>query len=137
MTWRWRPSRSWRCASSDGWLAAGLPIRWAAFDEVYARSGKLREACEKAGLAYVAIIPCDYPVTTAGRHRDPRGPGGHGRGVRAALVRHRDQGTPAGGLGADRHRQPAAFPADPPPDLPPGPARPSTCATHRRAGRRP
>ena len=29
-----------------------------------------------------------------GRDGDPRGPGGRGRGVRAALVRHRDQGTP-------------------------------------------
>jgi SRSO17 transposase len=36
--------------------AAGLPARWTAFDEVYGRSGKLREACERAGLAYVAII---------------------------------------------------------------------------------
>jgi SRSO17 transposase len=42
---------------------AGLPIRWAAFDEVYGRSGDLRRACAKAGLAYVAIIPCDYQVT--------------------------------------------------------------------------
>jgi len=42
---------------------AGLPIRWAAFDEVYGRSEDLRKACAKAGLAYVAIIPCDYQVT--------------------------------------------------------------------------
>ena len=45
--------------------AAGLPVRWAAFDEVYGRSGKLRHACRQAGLAYVAILPCDYQVTTA------------------------------------------------------------------------
>ena len=44
-------------------IKTGLPVRWAAFDEVYGRSGKLRETCEKAGLAYVAIIPCDFPVT--------------------------------------------------------------------------
>jgi hypothetical protein len=44
-------------------IAAGLPIRWAAFDEVYGRSEDLRKACAKAGLAYVAIIPCDYQVT--------------------------------------------------------------------------
>ncbi len=43
---------------------AGLPARWAAFDEVYGRSGQLRKSCVKAGLAYVAIIPCDYQVTT-------------------------------------------------------------------------
>ncbi len=45
--------------------AAGLPARWAAIDEVYGRSGAVRKACEDAGLAYVAIIPCDYPVKTA------------------------------------------------------------------------
>src|SRR5258708_27447344 len=45
--------------------AAGLPARWAAFDEVYGRSGKLRHACRHAGLAYVAILPCDYQVKTA------------------------------------------------------------------------
>jgi SRSO17 transposase len=44
-------------------LAAGLPARWAAFDEVYGRSEKLRKTAAKAGLAYVAIIPCDYQVT--------------------------------------------------------------------------
>ena len=42
--------------------AAGLPIGWAAFDEVYGRSEQLRKACARAGLAYVAIIPCDYQV---------------------------------------------------------------------------
>src|SRR5258708_22166540 len=45
--------------------AAGLPARWAAFDEVYGRSEDMRKACAKAGLAYVAIIPCDYQVTMA------------------------------------------------------------------------
>ena len=44
-------------------LAAGLPARWAAFDEVYGRSEKLRKQAAKAGLAYVAVIPCDYQVT--------------------------------------------------------------------------
>ena len=43
--------------------AAGLPARWAAFDEVYGRSEELRKKAAKAGLAYVAIIPCDYQVT--------------------------------------------------------------------------
>ena len=42
--------------------AAGLPIGWAAFDEVYTRSGKLRETCEKAGLAYAGILPCDFLI---------------------------------------------------------------------------
>jgi SRSO17 transposase len=44
-------------------LAAGLPARWIAFDEVYGRSEKLRKQAAKAGLSYVAIIPCDYQVT--------------------------------------------------------------------------
>ena len=30
---------------------------------MYGRSEDLRKACAKAGLAYVAIIPCDYQVT--------------------------------------------------------------------------
>jgi hypothetical protein len=44
--------------------ASGLPIRRVAVDEVYGRSEELRKSCAKAGLAYAAIIPCDYPVTT-------------------------------------------------------------------------
>src|SRR5216684_2240942 len=46
-------------------IAAGLPVRWVAADEVYARSGKLRKACQKAGLASVFIIPCDFQVIIA------------------------------------------------------------------------
>jgi SRSO17 transposase len=45
-------------------MAAGLPAKWVAFDEVYGRSEHLRKTAARAGLAYVAIIPCDYPVTT-------------------------------------------------------------------------
>jgi SRSO17 transposase len=44
-------------------LAAGLPARWAAFDEVYGRSGPLRQFCESRNLPYVAVIPCDFRVT--------------------------------------------------------------------------
>jgi len=42
--------------------AAGLPVKWAAFDEVYGRSEELRKTPAKAGLSYVAVIPCDYQV---------------------------------------------------------------------------
>jgi hypothetical protein len=45
--------------------AAGLPARWTAFDEVYGRSQDLRRTAARAGLAYVAIIPCSYQVTLA------------------------------------------------------------------------
>jgi SRSO17 transposase len=48
----------------DRLIAAGLPARWVAFDEVYGRSEQLRTKAARAGLAYVAIVPCDYPVTT-------------------------------------------------------------------------
>jgi len=48
----------------DRLTAAGLPARRVAFDEVYGRSEKLRKKAAKAGLAYAAIIPCDYQVTT-------------------------------------------------------------------------
>ena len=44
-------------------LKASLPARWAAFDEVYGRSGALRGACEAAGLPYVAVIPRDFRIT--------------------------------------------------------------------------
>jgi hypothetical protein len=47
----------------DRLTAAGLPARWVAFDEVYGRSEKLRKKAAEGGLAYVAIIPCDYQVT--------------------------------------------------------------------------
>src|SRR6266849_7830734 len=36
-------------------LDAGLPAKWAAYDEVYGRSGALRRFCESRNLAYVAV----------------------------------------------------------------------------------
>jgi SRSO17 transposase len=47
----------------DRLTAAELPARWVAFDEVYGRSEALRKKAARAGLAYVAIIPCDYQLT--------------------------------------------------------------------------
>jgi SRSO17 transposase len=46
----------------DRLLAAGLPARWVAFDEVYGRSEDLRKKAAKAGLSHAAIIPRDYLV---------------------------------------------------------------------------
>lgn len=43
-------------------LDAGLPAKWAAYDEVYGRSGELRRFCESRNLAYVAVVPCDFRV---------------------------------------------------------------------------
>jgi len=44
-------------------LGAGLPAKWAAYDEVYGRSGELRRFCESRNLAYVAVIPRDFRIT--------------------------------------------------------------------------
>ena len=44
-------------------LDAGLPARWAAYDEVYGRSGELRRFCESRNLAYVAVVPRDFRIT--------------------------------------------------------------------------
>ena len=44
-------------------LDAGLPAKWAAYDEVYGRSSELRRFCESRNLAYVAVVPCDFRVT--------------------------------------------------------------------------
>ncbi len=42
---------------------AGVPFAWAAGDEVYGRSSRLREACEKAGKGYVLAVPVNFTVT--------------------------------------------------------------------------
>jgi SRSO17 transposase len=44
-------------------LDVPMPARWAAFDEVYTRSSRLREACEERGLPYVGIAPRDFRIT--------------------------------------------------------------------------
>jgi len=44
-------------------LGTGLPAKWAAYDEVYGRSGELRRFCESRNLAYVAVIPRDFRLT--------------------------------------------------------------------------
>jgi SRSO17 transposase len=41
---------------------AGVPLAWAAADEVYGRSTRLREACEKAGKGYVLAVPVNFQV---------------------------------------------------------------------------
>jgi SRSO17 transposase len=49
-------------------VAGGVPFGWAAGDEVYGRSSKLRAACEDAGKGYVLAVPVNHQVTTpAGR----------------------------------------------------------------------
>ena len=45
-----------------GHIAAGTPFGWAAGDEVYGRSRKLREACEDAGKGYVFAVPVSFRI---------------------------------------------------------------------------
>jgi DDE superfamily endonuclease len=61
--WTARPSPRLAEDQLERLLKAGLPARWAAFDEVYGRSSALRGACEAAGLPYVAVIPRDFRIT--------------------------------------------------------------------------
>jgi SRSO17 transposase len=50
-------------AMITGAAGAGIPFAWAAADEVYGRSSKLREACEQAGKGYVVAVPVNFTVT--------------------------------------------------------------------------
>ena len=47
-------------AMISGAAAAGVPFAWAAVDEVYGRSSKLREAGEKARKRYVVAVPVNF-----------------------------------------------------------------------------
>ncbi len=49
-------------AMITGAAGAGVPFAWVAADEVYGRSSKLREACEKAGKGYVVAVPVNFQV---------------------------------------------------------------------------
>ena len=90
-----------------GLAAAGLPVRWVAFDEVYGRSEELRKKAAKAGLAYVAIIPFDYPVTTPADTTIRADDAVKKRGIRAPLMRERVQRPPLQRLGAGPPPAPA------------------------------
>jgi hypothetical protein len=45
-----------------GHVAAGTPFGWAAGDEVYGRSRKLREACEDVGKGCVFAVPVSFRI---------------------------------------------------------------------------
>ena len=46
-----------------GAVGARVPFGWAAGDEVYGRSSKLRRACEDARKGYVFAVPVNFKVT--------------------------------------------------------------------------
>jgi SRSO17 transposase len=50
-------------AMITGAADAGVPFAWVTADEVYGRSAKLREACEKARKGYVLAVPVNFTVT--------------------------------------------------------------------------
>jgi len=50
-------------AMVTGAAGAGTPFAWVAADEVYGRSSKLRQACEKAGKGYVFAVPVNFTIT--------------------------------------------------------------------------
>src|SRR6266851_5649876 len=52
-------------------VTAGVLFSWAAGDEVYGRSAKLRAAWEAAGKGYVFAVPVSFTVTTPGARRPP------------------------------------------------------------------
>ncbi len=50
-------------AMITGAASAGVPFAWVAADEVYGRSSKLREACEKDKKGYVLAVPVNFAIT--------------------------------------------------------------------------
>ena len=49
-------------------VAAGVPARWVAADEVYGSDYKFRRAAEDAGLSYVVVVRSDQRVAAPGAH---------------------------------------------------------------------
>ena len=90
----------------DRLVAAELPARWAAFDEVYGRSEALRKKAAEGRAGVCGDHPVRLPGHPALRRGDPRRSGRRARGVRAPVLRERIQGTPLQRLGDDRHRGP-------------------------------
>jgi SRSO17 transposase len=52
-----------------GAVGAAVPFGWAAGDEVYGRSSKLRAACEDAGKGYVFAVPVNFKVSLGSGRR--------------------------------------------------------------------
>jgi DDE superfamily endonuclease len=101
-------------------LADGAWFDFLCGDEVCGSCTELREFCEDRGQGYVLRVPSTFCLTLAARDhpdlRTGRQPAAERRpALGGALRRMRLQGPALVCLGADRHRIPAALPADPPP----------------------
>src|SRR5215470_11309271 len=95
-------------------IAAGLLVRWVAFDEVYAPQRSTPQASRRGWAGVRGDHPLRLPGHHPGRHHHPRGRRRGQCGVRTPLLRQRVQRTPLQRLGDDRHRYPRPVPADPP-----------------------
>jgi SRSO17 transposase len=56
-------------AQAERALDAGLTPAWGTGDEVYERSGELRELFEQRGIGYVFAIGADFRITTSGHEQ--------------------------------------------------------------------
>ena len=92
---------------------------WCAGDEVYGRSGQLRQHLQDHQIGYVLRVGCAFTVAAQPGHpATRRHHRRHPPGRRPALADHdrsRLQGRPQLRLGVGGHHQPAALPAHPPP----------------------
>jgi SRSO17 transposase len=80
-----------------GAIGAGVPFGWVAGDEVYGRSSRLREECEKGGKGYVFAVPVNFQVTLPSGRRAAVG-------ALARLVPARCWETRSCGPGCKGHR---------------------------------
>jgi SRSO17 transposase len=106
-------------AQAERALDAGIAPRWATGDEVYGRSGELRELFEQRQIGYVFAVGCDFAVTTSGHEKlraeqvlalvEPTGWNRRNCGAGAKGSRYYDWAW-------DRHRIPAPPVAHPPLD---------------------
>ncbi len=80
-----------------GAVNAAVPFGWAAGDEVYGRSSKLRQACEDAGKGYVFAVPVNFKVALASGRKIPVG-------VLARLIPATAWETRSCGRGCKGHR---------------------------------
>ncbi|MGW9031866.1 IS701 family transposase [Streptomyces sp. NPDC055722] len=56
-------------AQAERALDAELAVAWGTADEVYGRSGELREVFEYRGIGYVFAVGCDFTITTSGHEQ--------------------------------------------------------------------